>query len=130
MTRLLLPALVLLIFVPTAAAAGTPPVGAAAPTISGTAREGQTLTASSGSWGGTLPISYAYQWQRCDSAGASCGSIGGADSATHKLTTSDVGHTIRVRVTASNSAGTGTESPAPSGMVAKAGAAPAATGQP
>ena len=40
------------------------------PTISGTAQSGQTLTASPGSWSGTQPITYAYQWQRCNSSGA------------------------------------------------------------
>ena len=59
--------------VPGQAWAATPPVNAAIPTISGTAREGQTLTASSGSCG-ALPIAYAYAWQRCDSSGAGCSS--------------------------------------------------------
>jgi hypothetical protein len=113
-----------------AAVAATPPVNANLPTISGTAREGQTLTASSGSWGGTLPIKYDYTWQRCDTAGARCAGISGAHSATYKLASADVGHTLRVRVTASNSAGSSAVSSAPTGAVAKAGSAPAATGQP
>ena len=49
--------------------AASPPVNNSLPTIGGTAREGQTLTASNGSWGGVTPISYAYQWQRCNSVG-------------------------------------------------------------
>ena len=43
-----------------------------APTVSGTARQGQTLTASSGSWSGTLPITYAYLWQLCNAGGTGC----------------------------------------------------------
>ena len=111
-------------------AAGTPPVNATLPAISGTAREGQTLTTSSGSWGGTLPISYDYTWQRCDTAGAGCAGISGAHSTTYKLGSADVGHTLRVRVTASNNAGSSAVSSAPTGTVAKAGSAPAASGQP
>ncbi|HEY2371790.1 MAG TPA: hypothetical protein VGH82_04510 [Gaiellaceae bacterium] len=110
--------------------AATPPVNAAIPVISGTARDGQTLTASSGSWGGSLPIQYDYAWQRCDSAGAGCSAIKGAGNATYKLTSSDVSHTIRVKVTASNSAGSSSVFSAPTGAVAKAGSAPAANGQP
>jgi hypothetical protein len=113
-----------------AVAAGTPPVNASVPTVSGTAREGQTLTASSGSWGGTLPIRYDYAWQRCDTAGAHCAGIGGAHAATYRLGSADVGHSLRVRVTASNSAGSSAVVSAPTGTVARAGAAPAATGQP
>ena len=48
------------------------------PTIGGTARSGQTLTATSGAWDGATPISYAYQWQRCNSSGSGCGAIGKA----------------------------------------------------
>jgi hypothetical protein len=123
-------AAVCVLMVPGSAWAATPPTNAAIPTIAGTAREGQTLTASSGSWGGSLPISYDYSWQRCDSSGAGCTAIKGAENATYKLTSSDVGHTVRVKVTASNSAGSASVFSAPTGVVAKAGQAPAATGQP
>jgi hypothetical protein len=107
-----------------------PPTNAAPPVISGTARQGQTLSASSGSWGGTTPISYTYTWQRCDDAGASCANISGTTGATYVLTSTDVGHTIRVRVTATNSDGTSTVPSAPTGVVANLGTAPAATSQP
>ena len=112
------------------ATAQAAPVNAAPPVVSGTAREGQTLTASSGSWGGTLPISYKYAWERCNSAGAGCSAISGATSTTYHLVAADVGHTIRVRVAASNSGGSAQEYSAPTGVVAELGSAPAATSQP
>src|SRR5256885_735892 len=56
-------------------AAGNPPVNTSLPTVTGTAQVGQTLTASPGSWSGTQPISYAYQWRRCGASYA--GSVSG-----------------------------------------------------
>ncbi|MGO9761414.1 MAG: hypothetical protein ACLP1Q_09185 [Solirubrobacteraceae bacterium] len=94
----------------TSAATGTvvppAPTNTAAPTISGTTTEGQTLSATTGTWTES-PTSYAYQWQDCSSSGEACTNIGGATSATRKLTASDVGHTMRVVVTASNAGGSG-----------------------
>jgi hypothetical protein len=86
---------------------GTPPPARApanttAPTISGTAQQGQTLTASPGSWTGTDPITYTYQWQRC---GSSCANIGGATGTTYVAASADVGKTILVVVTGTNSVG-------------------------
>ena len=43
----------------------SPPVNSSPPVVSGVAQVGQSLSASPGSWSGTAPISYAYQWQRC-----------------------------------------------------------------
>jgi hypothetical protein len=82
----------------------TPPANTGLPVVSGVAQDGQTLSASTGSWSGTQPLSYAYQWRRCDSGGAACTSVGG-DSSTYALSGTDVGSTLRVIVTASNSAG-------------------------
>lgn len=87
------------------AASGTPPKNNTPPSISGTAQAGQTLTANKGDWSGTLPIDYSYQWQRCDAAGANCAGISGANKQLYDLKSQDVGHTLRVRVTAKNSAG-------------------------
>ena len=84
-----------------------PPVNQTAPTISGTAQVGQTLTASSGSWSGSPPISYAYQWRRCNSAGGACVDVG-ANASSFALTGADVGSTLRVQVTGSNVAGSST----------------------
>lgn len=93
----------------------TPPINITLPTVAGQATEGQTLSASHGSWS-TLPTSYAYQWQDCNSLGASCTDIAGATNAWYLLRASDVGHTIRVQESASNAAGT--SSPATSAATA------------
>ena len=51
---------------------GVAPKNTEAPSVSGTATAGQLLTASSGKWTGTEPITYEYEWLRCNTAGASC----------------------------------------------------------
>lgn len=84
-------------------ASPTAPVSADVPTVSGTAVAGETLTASSGSWSGTAPFTYDYQWLRCDTGGAGCVDVSGATASTYSLVSADSGHTMRVAVTATNS---------------------------
>ncbi len=88
-----------------------PPKNTALPTISGATEEGQTLRASTGTWTEN-PTSYEYQWEDCNAVGESCADVAGATSASHKLLASDVGHTVRVTVTASNAGGSGEASSA------------------
>ena len=83
-----------------------PPANTALPAVTGTTEEGQTLTSSKGTWTGS-PTGYSYQWQDCNSAGESCSNISGATSTTYKLTATDIGHTLRVAVTATNAGGSG-----------------------
>jgi hypothetical protein len=80
------------------------PQNTAVPQISGTAKEGETLTASNGTWS-NAPTSYDYQWRRCASDGRACGDITGATKQTYVVAAADVGHTLRVVVTASNADG-------------------------
>ncbi len=70
---------------------GAGPVEYGPAAISGTARDGQTLSASTGEWAGTPSISYAYQWELCNSSGEACADIAGATSATYPLEHGDVG---------------------------------------
>ncbi len=118
------------ITLPAEAPEPTPPAApenTTAPATSGSAVEGQTLSAGTGSWSGS-PTSYAYQWQDCESAGPGCTSIGGATSPSYKLVATDVGHRARVVVIATNAGGSGS---APSGASAAVlPVAPANTSEP
>ena len=89
------------------------------PTISGTPKVGETLTANEGSWTAN-PTSYSYQWQRCDADVATCSSVTGATGKTYGVRTADLGYRLRVAVTARNAKGSATASSAISAVVAPA----------
>jgi hypothetical protein len=74
------------------------------PFISGQQQVGSTLTATSGSWTGNTPITFAYQWKKNGS------NIVGATSTTYVLVAGDAGAstTIQCVVTGTNSYGSGT----------------------
>ncbi|MFZ1993210.1 MAG: hypothetical protein WAU75_03810, partial [Solirubrobacteraceae bacterium] len=81
------------------------PVSTVVPVVSGQALQGQTVSASTGSWSPT-PTSYTYQWQRSADGGATWTSIGGAISSSYTVATGDLGAQIRAVVSATNSYGT------------------------
>jgi hypothetical protein len=95
------------------------PKNTAQPTISGTTKVGQQLTANPGSWSGN-PTSFAYQWQHCDADIAACSNVAGATGKTYGLQTGDLGYRMRVVVTARNAKGTGTANSAITSIVAPA----------
>jgi surface-anchored protein len=69
------------------------------PVTSGTARVGQKLTATTGTWSASR-LTYKYQWLRNGVA------ISGATSSSRTLTSHDHGKKLSVRVTATGAAGT------------------------
>jgi hypothetical protein len=101
---------------PSGAVLPAAPQNKAAPTLSGAARAGVKLRATTGAWNGAN--SYAYRWWRCFAS--SCGYVDRATQPTYPLGNADVGATLRVVVTASNSGGSTTASSAATGVVTAA----------
>jgi tripartite motif-containing protein 71 len=92
-----------------------------APKITGTPAVGVRLAASNGEWSGS-PVAYTYQWQDCNTKGEECAPILGATNENYTPVSSDVGHTLVVKITATNGAGSAVASSAASTPVlAKAG---------
>jgi hypothetical protein len=96
------------------------PVNTVKPTVSGTEKAGEQLTATTGTWTGGVS-SYSYQWQRCDSSGNNCVDVAGATGNTYGVRSADAGNTIRVVVTAKNASGTTAASSNTTGLIASAG---------
>jgi hypothetical protein len=90
---------------PTAVITSARPSNTERPTISGTPVVGNRLTANRGTWVGNQPITYAFQWLRCNPSGDNCAEIVGANDNTYVLVENDFGRTLRIRVTARNDAG-------------------------
>jgi hypothetical protein len=104
------------------AASSAVPVNTGEPQISGTAQEGETLTATSGTWTSSTTLSYTYQWRRCNAQGNGCSNIGGADTSSYLVKKADVGDTLRVRVTAKNADGSAQATSNPTAVVKAKGA--------
>ncbi len=105
-----------------------PPRNTKEPTISGNPQQGQTLTASPGTWSGASPITFAYQWVRCGldggrSDGSGCATTAGATTSKYVLSSADVNRRIRVKVTARNSRGSATAASNPTAEVQAGGPA-------
>lgn len=93
-----------------------PPSNTQPPGLSGPAVEGQILTGSTGSWT-PAPRAYDFAWRRCDVLGLGCTDIAAANGDRYTLTSADVGHTVRLQVTASNEAGANSAQSPPSEVV-------------
>jgi hypothetical protein len=89
------------------------PANTSLPTIAGKNHTRFTQTAGVGTWSGS-PTSYAYQWQRCDSAGNSCVPIPGATASTYTAASEDQGMALVVTIRATNSIGSSEATSLPS----------------
>ncbi len=105
------------------------PANNSLPTISGALLVGTTLSANAGTWSGSTPLAFQYQWLRCDSGGATCHPISGATAQTYQLQTGDLGDTARVQLIASNPDGSATATSDPTATIAQA-TLPSATALP
>jgi GH25 family lysozyme M1 (1,4-beta-N-acetylmuramidase) len=102
------------------------PVLSTPPTIVGPPEEGQLLASVPGLWEGGKPITFTYQWRSCDAAGAACAPITGATAESYLPVTADVGHALKVLVTATSAAGTAQATSVATAAVSPAGTSPAA----
>jgi hypothetical protein len=86
---------------PTTVVIDIAPTNTALPVITGTARTGETLTTSRGSWTSS-PSTYTYQWKRASTIGGSYTNIASATDRTYDLTDADIDKFIKVSVIATN----------------------------
>lgn len=98
----------------TSGAPPQPPQNVTLPTVSGATPERAVHFALPGAWSGDAPISFGYQWLRCD---ALCEPIAGATGDRHELTDADVGRRLAVVVTGTNGAGSATAQSAASAPI-------------
>jgi hypothetical protein len=88
------------------------------PTISGPLSVGSTLVGDTGNWTGSTPVTFTYQWKRCNPAGGNgCIAIPGATAQSYTTVTTDLNARLRLFVTASSPAGTAVAASAPSGQI-------------
>ena len=90
------------------------------PVISGPTLVGNSLTASPGVWS-NAPTGFSYQWQSCNAGGKSCSNILAATGSTYTVAAGELDATLKVVVTATNNAGSGTASSIASGLVGPPG---------
>jgi RTX calcium-binding nonapeptide repeat (4 copies)/WD40-like Beta Propeller Repeat len=77
------------------------------PQIVGTVQVAQTLSLTSGTWDGSVPLTFTYSWRRCDPVGTltSCVQVAGGTAATYVPVVADIGFSLRVWITGTNPAG-------------------------
>jgi PASTA domain len=107
----------------TALVAARPPLNMVVPSVSGRARPGEILVATSGEWSGTGPMSLAYQWQSCNVA-EECVDLAGEAAPVIRVTSAHLSRSLRVIVTATNPGGSASAASDTTVLVRKVGARP------
>ncbi len=107
----------------------TAPSNGSLPAISGSTTVGSTVTANPGTWNGSAPITFQYQWLTCDGSGNACHDIAGATAQSYQVTSGDTGNTLRLLVIGSNSDGSSSATSDSSAKIAAA-SGPANTSPP
>lgn len=102
------------------------PVSVIAPTVSGTAKIEEVLTANAGTWTGFPSPDFSYQWERSADGSTGWANISGATAATYTLANDDKGKYVRVQVTGTNNAGSASAASEPQGPVQGGGSSTAA----
>ena len=90
------------------AGTGVAPVNTVKPVLSGIAMDGKLVSTTAGTWTGTAPITYTYQWLRCDPVSWVCSAIGGATESSYTVTSGDIGSKLISLVKGTNTAGQAT----------------------
>ena len=88
--------------------AGSVPVISGVPTISGTAKVGETLTATAASVTGTPTPTNTFQWQRSDDGSTGWANVSGATNTTYTAVSADESKFLRVVQTSTNEEGSDT----------------------
>jgi hypothetical protein len=89
----------------TAEVNGVLPSNIIAPLIVAAPVSGVVATATEGTWTGTEPITYTFQWIHCNNKGEACSEISGANKNQYTPTVGEIGKELKVKVTAKNVAG-------------------------
>jgi len=95
------------------------PSPAKPPEITGVARVGGVLEATTGIWYGEPPTGYGFSWLRCNRRGSDCIPIPGATRSRLKLAHGWVGKRFRVLVVVHTRSGSGRARSAPSSVVSR-----------
>ena len=95
------------------------PTNTVLPKIKGKAKTNNKLTVSSGTWRGSAPIRYKYQWKSCDRKVRKCQAIRGATKNSLRISLKYRGRRLVVAVTATNAAGRTTVTSKATGVVVK-----------
>jgi hypothetical protein len=83
------------------------PSAATAPQVTGVARLGHRLKATTGTWYGDPPQSYAFRWLGCNARGLACRPVPGATNRTLLLGPARLGERFRAVVTVHSRGGAG-----------------------